>query len=495
MLYYYLEDDSIQIVENKQQNSGIPQGTFVKRHQVPKDEDDFYTLDDLHVGQPISIYGRVFHLIDCDPSTKTFLETKMGRPPVVALPYPNDRYEEDRKAFMSRETGCDQSIRHNIKKNPMKVFAEAKLGNTVDNSGREGFLKYERKVLRYNCVWDDRNSLYGDLQEFKLHYFLNDDTIEVLAVYSANCGRDQFPLLLKRARLPRNPQSQGATGTTTLDANEYYHWRDLYVGCEVNVYARKLVVVDADESTRRFYQENGLHLQEALDVERQEGQSYDRQIPPYNGFGSEEDSLASCVGSLVLKPPRKTWGEDRIMRFMSELVSDKPEDQGRSFVLQFFLVDNTIMVREPPKRNSGIIGGNFLARMKFKNQDGTQVTQDQLFVGAELQLSYHKFRLVEADEATYKYMENTPDMYPESDVMTVLRLCYPALVEPASTGALSKAFAEYDSGAGTVDKNSLIRVLQTFGLDISPQALVTIMRGFGQDGTCDYERFIQDLCG
>ena len=30
----------------------------------------------------------------------------------------------------------------------MKVFAEAALGNTVNNAGREGFLKYDGKVSR-----------------------------------------------------------------------------------------------------------------------------------------------------------------------------------------------------------------------------------------------------------------------------------------------------------------------------------------------------------
>lgn len=52
----------------------------------------------------------------------------------------------------------------------MKVFAEATLGNTVDNSKRAGFIKYDRKVLRFQAVWDDRESLYGDLQRFEVKY-------------------------------------------------------------------------------------------------------------------------------------------------------------------------------------------------------------------------------------------------------------------------------------------------------------------------------------
>ena len=75
-------------------------------------------------------------------------------PPLYPTPgsesvgFPVDKFEVDRAALMSRETGADLTVRHNIRKNPMKNFAEAALGNTCDNSGREGFLKYDRKVQR-----------------------------------------------------------------------------------------------------------------------------------------------------------------------------------------------------------------------------------------------------------------------------------------------------------------------------------------------------------
>jgi hypothetical protein len=36
VIYFYLEDESIHVAEPKQQNSGIPQGVFLKRHRIPK---------------------------------------------------------------------------------------------------------------------------------------------------------------------------------------------------------------------------------------------------------------------------------------------------------------------------------------------------------------------------------------------------------------------------------------------------------------------------
>jgi hypothetical protein len=34
VIYYYLEDDTLHILEPKVENSGIPQGVFLKRHKV-----------------------------------------------------------------------------------------------------------------------------------------------------------------------------------------------------------------------------------------------------------------------------------------------------------------------------------------------------------------------------------------------------------------------------------------------------------------------------
>ena len=62
---------------------------------------------------------------------------------------------------------------------------------------------------------------------------------------------------------------------------------------------------------------------------------YERQVPPYTGFGSEEDSLTSCVGSLVQTAPKKIPGQDRTLRYLGRLKSPQPEDQGREFVLQY----------------------------------------------------------------------------------------------------------------------------------------------------------------
>ena len=80
-----------------------------------------------------------------------------------------------------------------------------------------------------------------------------------------------------------------------------------------------------------------------------------REIAPYNGFGSEEDSRANC-DSLLPKPPQKDFikfmAKDRSglnsheLRFVAKLNSENSVDKIRRFVITYFLSDDTISIFE-----------------------------------------------------------------------------------------------------------------------------------------------------
>jgi hypothetical protein len=58
-IYYFLEDKSIMITEPKQENSGIPQGAFLKRQMVLKSDGmSPFLPNDFSVGLDIGIFGR-----------------------------------------------------------------------------------------------------------------------------------------------------------------------------------------------------------------------------------------------------------------------------------------------------------------------------------------------------------------------------------------------------------------------------------------------------
>jgi hypothetical protein len=492
-IMYFLEDDSISIVERKIENSGVPQGTFAKRHAIVKSVEDetYYTLDDLNLGQTIDVYGRRFFITDCNNSTRRFLATECGRDEAQLTPVPgeDDVYTAMRAEFMSRETGRDEGVAHNIRKNPMKVFAEAQLGKTVNNNTREGFLQYDRKVLRFDCLWDDRESLYGDLMRFTLQYYLADDTMEVLTVNGPNNGRDPFKKMLKRGKLLKDRHDPDSAP---------WHWTDFNIGTVVDVYSKHFIIVDADVVARRFYVEKGCPLADPITVQQEDQIMATRELPPYNGYGSEEDSLASCIGSLIGVAPKIKLGENKILRFKAKMESRNPEDTDRTFTISFYIADNTVQIHEPPKRNSGIVGGSFLNKMKLRTTEGL-ITQEYFYVGAEIQLAGHPFILVDADEGTLRHIDANPHIFEFSNLRNILGVYALSLLEPAQSGELLAEFQALDrSGSGKVSvrdfKGLLMKFKASYYFGGPPeQAVLSLCRKLGTKTEIVYDKFIAAL--
>jgi len=479
-----------QVTERKYENSGMPQGNFMKRHQVPKDEESFYDLNDIVVGSTIVFYGRTFQVIGANSQTLAYLSER-GRddascfsPGDEGSVFPDDNYEITRKA-----NSWDASVRYNVKKNPTSVFAEAMLGKTVDNSGRAGFLKFDRKVLRFVCVWDDRESLYGDVLQFKLHYFVSDDTIEVLAVYGENSGREGASRLVKRCAVPKDMRNEAA-GT--------YRWMDLFVGAVINIYTRALVIVDADESTRQFYEEQGMPLGEPQPVAEEEPAPLVRKVPPHLGIGSEEDSLTSCVGSLVQHPPKKVLGEEKTLRYLAKFVTEKPEDSVREFVISFFLSDRTISISEPPKRNTGIVGGPFLKRLPAKslseNKDDI-LTEGHFFVGAVLAVGGHLFEIADTDSSTLDYMEENPERFAYSDFSLVIERVSKIIGEAATDGSFAKACDDASEDGANLSADAFKRVMTYFDCASPEQQCITVFRALSEDASVPIDRLLEELRG
>jgi hypothetical protein len=69
-------------------------------------------------------------------------------------------------------------------------------------------------------MWEDC-SLEGDINFFTLNYFLADSTVDVKEVREINNGRENFPLFIKRARLPKVPILTHYPGMS-LKKEEFY---------------------------------------------------------------------------------------------------------------------------------------------------------------------------------------------------------------------------------------------------------------------------------
>lgn len=238
VLYFYLEDDSIHIAEPKVENSGIPQGVFIKRHRIINDKNQYITVNDLDIGADLTIYGRVFHLMDCDDFTRAFYASQ-GKELGPAEDYPID-------AFTKKATTVHKKTNKKLM-NPLKHFMEASLGKPMglNVDATQQFLQYDRKVLRFYSVWCDEK-MFGERRPYVVHYFLADDTVEVLEIMQPNSGRDSFPAMLKRQKLPMDYRDKAPTipriGLHKEPNTKYYAAKDFKVGGYIVVYGRKLFI-------------------------------------------------------------------------------------------------------------------------------------------------------------------------------------------------------------------------------------------------------------
>lgn len=73
-IFYFLEDRSIMITEPKQTNSGTPQGSFLKRQVVIKQDGSGMPFEptDFKVGLDIGICGRAIRIYDCDQYSREY---------------------------------------------------------------------------------------------------------------------------------------------------------------------------------------------------------------------------------------------------------------------------------------------------------------------------------------------------------------------------------------------------------------------------------------
>ena len=68
------------------------------------------------------------------------------------------------------------------------------------------------------------------------------------------------------------------------------------------------MLTDCDEFTREYYRTK-FGIKDFTPVsyaKREVGKRIEKINPPYNGFGSEEDSLASCQ-KMLPEPPKKDF--------------------------------------------------------------------------------------------------------------------------------------------------------------------------------------------
>lgn len=136
----------------------------------------------------------------------------------------------------------------------------------------------------------------------------------------------------------------------------------------------------------------------------------ERQVPPYNGFGNEVDSLG-YIYDLVPKKPKGDFfksvdNDKKILRYTAKFNTRVPEDIDRRFIISFYLGDDSISIYEPAVKNSGIIEGPFLRRNKYKNVDKNNefITPTDLPIGGNIKINGFSYHVLSCDDYTVRYL-------------------------------------------------------------------------------------------
>jgi hypothetical protein len=467
-ILFFLEDDTLEILEPRQRNSGISQGTFLRRHRAKKDDDMYVTVGDFSVGGEFTVYGRTYYLSDCDVFTRNFM-ARLHREGGASSEVPADPYLNTRTLREYEDTHRNRGV---PKPEMLKL---------------RQFLANDGHVLRFYGFWDDRERAFGDFRKFVLNYYLADDTMEVRETLSANDGRDPFPSFVRRSQVPKEVLALSENDPRFLSADHYYRPQDLRIGEYVNILNRYMFLYDCDEFTRTWYKQNYGYTDEEMATvgspQTETKKTVSIEIPPPSLIGSEEDSIRNCL-SLHPKPPPKdevkliTLMHD-VLRFRARMITRNAVDATRLFIVTFYLSDDTIQIYEPPVRNSGIIGGKYLQRVRVKNPEtGDYFRAPDLEVGRTVVLNQQRFQLMEATEYAMSYMEADTETFPQADLAQIVEKLRTAIQRSGRTP--KDIFSQY-SDHGRMDLNGLLELFRGLGYEITVHEATTVMRRYQID--------------
>lgn len=188
------------------------------------------------------------------------------------------------------------------------------------------------QILKFYGYWDDQDNEFGILHHLEIYYYLADDTVEIKDILPPNSGTDAKSMLVKRSKLPKvfsGLQAPGADSLFTVlnvlgeglqggrfiadpldcgrEVIQYYKDNDLAIGGVLNCYGRKVVLTDCDPFTKEYYRvKYGLDVFTPVPKPKDNNATIitdakERELPPWNGYGTHEDSAQNCT-TVELKP-------------------------------------------------------------------------------------------------------------------------------------------------------------------------------------------------
>ena len=163
---YFVPTSEMNVVLKPQVNSLLTAGTYMFKDVYLHPEGRPYQTGDFDFDKQVILNDVTFYIVSCDADTRDYLRQNV----YVKSP---EKMSITQGSTMS---GADEWGRFHSKRNENKKFIEAQLGNSVDNSSREGFLRFGTNVLKFR-LRKHNPSVDDVVLDFSLVYHLADDTV------------------------------------------------------------------------------------------------------------------------------------------------------------------------------------------------------------------------------------------------------------------------------------------------------------------------------
>lgn len=559
-ILYYVYDDTVEINEVKENNSGMNQGVFLKRIKAKSDNGQPLTLPQFQPGRVINIFGHKFTITDADSFTRDYFKKELN----INLPLQSRPVTaSNRTMSRSFSPALDSKIKSHVLGSQFAtglgpsectIFEKDRSYHShstqykpikaeLEKSNR--FYKFEGNQLRFVCVEVqqrevpffprlelkfaelvashrlsrdeiDRQQYHGfvasdSTKKFVLNFYMESNYVDLGVLEKQVNSQGEASLLVKKGPLPRDWRS---TDYGFCEAG------DFRVGKVLDIFGRFFLLIDCDSQTRDYCQKELLINQVPVLLLKEDVVGLVHPIPAMGQgslpIGSHEDSLGNVFG---MSRPAKDLAkmrrnQNKTLRAKAVLYEGTVIDLSRTFLVTFFLEDDTLQIYEEKQRNSGIMSGSFLKRGRYMNDAATfehrqqveedlirspprcgvpsteqqlallqpiYISSDEIYLGGILTVNSFVLKIVEMDKMSLNFCESYPNEYPFSDINQILKKLLFVLMKQQLD--LRPIFREIDNAQlGFLSQDTFCRILESRNLisSLNDQELLTLIRRFSQ---------------
>ena len=163
---YFVPTCEMNVVLKPQVNSLLSAGTYMFKDVYLHPDGRPYQPGDFDFDKEIVLNDVTFYIVSCDADTRDFLRQHVYAKSPERMSTTNE----------GTAGGMEEWGKFHSKRNENKKFIEAQLGNSVDNSSREGFLRFGTNCLKFR-LRKHNPSVDDVVLDFSLVYHLADDTV------------------------------------------------------------------------------------------------------------------------------------------------------------------------------------------------------------------------------------------------------------------------------------------------------------------------------